>query len=57
MVKRYEVWFQYNKTGNYRFESLKKATSFAKKFKKNRPLMYDLIQDKQVYSKDIQYFG
>ncbi len=48
MTKRYEVWFQYNKTGNWRFTTLIQAKKFAKKFKDNRPVIYDLKKDKPI---------
>lgn len=48
MVKRrsrYEVWFQYNKTGTYYFRKLANAVEFAQKYRKNKPVIYDLKLD------------
>lgn len=57
MVKRFEVWFQYNKAGNFRFEGLKKAINFANKFRKNKPIVYDLVRDESVSKGIINYYG
>lgn len=57
MFKRFEVWFQVNKVGNFRFDSLKKAIVFANKFRKNKPIVYDLLRDEQVSKGLITYFG
>lgn len=48
-VDRFEVWFQYNKVGNWRFASLLKAEIFAKKFVRNKPIIYDLLKDEIVH--------
>lgn len=55
MLKRFEVYFQHNKTGNFRFESLKKASIFANKFIRNKPIVYDLLRD-EVVSKGVRKF-
>jgi len=47
-MAKYEVWFQYNKTGTYNFNSLKNAKDYAKKFKKNKPIVYSKVSDKPL---------
>lgn len=48
--KRFEVYFNYNKNGNWYFDTLSEAKSFAKKFIDNKPTIYDLEKDDFVYN-------
>lgn len=43
--RNYEVWFQYNKSGNWYFSSLFEAKQFANKYYKNKPMIYDIQKD------------
>ena len=47
-MAKYEVWFQYNKTGTYNFNSLKRAKKFAKKYDYNRPILYSKVSDRPL---------
>jgi len=47
-MAKYEVWFQYNKTGKWNFNKLENAKKFARKHKKNRPVVYSLVSDKPL---------
>lgn len=47
-MAKYDVWFQYNKTGTYNFNDLEKAKRFARKFRKNRPVLYSKVSDKPL---------
>jgi hypothetical protein len=47
-MAKYEVWFQYNKAGTYNFNSLARAKSFAKKFRKNKPIVYSKVVDRPL---------
>lgn len=56
---RYEVWFQYNKSGNWKFRNLESAQAMANKYYNNKPIIYDLQKDKihEQYSKDKSSLG
>ena len=47
-MAKYEVWFQYNKRGTYNFNSLTRAKAFARKYKKNKPILYSKVSDKPL---------
>jgi len=48
LKEAFEVYFQYNKQGNWKFDSLEKAKAFANKYKQNKPVIYDLSKDKPI---------
>jgi hypothetical protein len=41
----FEVWFQYNKSGNWKFRTLQEAVEFAREFKENKPVFYHIAKD------------
>jgi len=47
-MAKYEVWFQYNKIGTHNFNKLYKAKQYARKYKKNRPVLYSKVSDKPL---------
>ena len=50
----FEVWFEFNRTGIWYFETIQEAIKFANKYYDNKPIIYHLARDEVVmqYSKD-----
>jgi hypothetical protein len=53
MSEQFEVWFQYNKQGRWAFEKKSEAIAFANEHYQNKPVVYDLVNDKVFCQYDI----